>query len=60
METIEITLQYKDGSTWFAGAFESLEKAQEWILKEKLKIYWDAETQVQIVTIPRVMQGEEL
>lgn len=43
-----VTLMYKEGSTWFAGEFNSLKEATEWIEMEKTRPYWDKNTQVQI------------
>lgn len=45
----EVTLVYADGSTWFAGGFDSLDAANAWINTEKSRPYWQASTQVQLV-----------
>ena len=45
----EVTLIYPDSTTWFAGAFESLDYANAWVTKAQLDPNWDPETQVQIV-----------
>lgn len=41
---IKLTLVYKDNSTWFAGAFETLVEAEAWLAAEQTRSYWDPET----------------
>ena len=45
----EVTLVYADATTWFAGAFPSLEAANKWVEEEKTRPYWQSTTTVQIV-----------
>ena len=40
----ELTLVYKDGSTWFAGGFKTQEDLDRWLKVEQSKTYWDAST----------------
>lgn len=44
----QVTLVYEDGSTWFAGCFNSLDDANAWVAEEKTRPYWKSSTQVQI------------
>lgn len=45
---VSVTLIYADGSTWFAGQFESLDAASTWIDEEKTRPYWKSDTVVDI------------
>ncbi len=45
---VTITLVYKDTTTWFAGAFNSIIEANAWSDKEQASPYWDKATQIQI------------
>jgi len=52
MIIISITLQYANGTSWFAGTFTGSDQAvaqaaaDEWIANEKTRPYWDSATQV--------------
>lgn len=46
---IEITLVYKNGSSWFAGSFNDEETANKWIDNERSKSGWDTSTLIQAV-----------
>lgn len=49
VSNFEVTLIYKDATTWFAGSFPSNEAAEKWIAEERTRPYWDAATQAQII-----------
>ena len=49
MKSLELTLMYKDGSSWFAGGFSSQESLDAWVAEERTRSYWDKETQISVV-----------
>jgi hypothetical protein len=53
MNSVVVTLVYKDGTQWIAGGFPSQDAANVWVANEQKQKYWDSATQVQIVQAPQ-------
>jgi hypothetical protein len=49
MPVFLVTLVYSDGTSWFAGGFNSQEAADAWIATERTRPYWKQDTEVQVV-----------
>ncbi len=39
-----LTLEYADGTTWFAGCFNTMDALNDWLDIEKTRPYWDNST----------------
>jgi hypothetical protein len=45
----ELILNYADGSSWFAGAFQDMDSLNKWLNEEKTRSYWKQDTVADIV-----------
>lgn len=46
-----LTLVYENETTWFVGAFQTMDLLEKWLNEEKTRPYWKSNTQTQVQEI---------
>jgi hypothetical protein len=51
-----LTLNYADGTSWFAGGFESMDALNAWLSAEQSRPYWKPDTTTTIVDMNVIIE----